>query len=74
MINDDSLARTAHALGMTDVEFSAREAIFALPPVSDIPPPPPIPKGVRPLPQIESTPEELSDWVIQDLLDGAFDD
>tara|TARA_X000001036_G_scaffold107901_1_gene101047 strand:- start:2037 stop:2240 length:204 start_codon:yes stop_codon:yes gene_type:complete len=30
MINDnDSLARTAHAFGMTDLEFEEREAVLA---------------------------------------------
>lgn len=28
-IDNDSLARTAHALGMTDLEFEEREAVLA---------------------------------------------
>jgi len=74
MINEnDSLARTAHAFGMTDVEFTARHG-FA--PVDDLPlPPPPAGFTVSPSGAIrEASPEELSDWVAEDILNGEFDD
>ena len=72
MINDnDSLARTAHAFGMTDVEFTAREGFR---PAEDLPLPP-AGFAVEPSGVIrEATPEELSDWVAEDILDGEFED
>ena len=72
MINEnDSLSRTAHAYGITDVEFTARHGFV---PADDLPLPPAgfvvVPSGsLR-----EATPEELSDWVAEDILDGEFDD
>ena len=68
---NDSLARTAHVFGITDVEFEAREGF---PPAPDLPLPP---AGfvVRPSGSLrEASPEELSDWVAEDILDGEFDD
>ena len=59
---NDSLARTAHAYGITDVEFTALEG---LPPAQDIPMPPPLPEGVRPLPKVENSPSELDDLVLE---------
>lgn len=69
--NNDSLARTAHAFGMTDVEFLAREGFR---PAEDLPLPP---AGfvVEPSGSLrEATPEELSDWVAEDILSGEFDE
>ena len=60
--NYDSLDRTAHAYGITDVEFTAREGFR---PAQDIPMPPPLPKGVRPLPKVENSPSELDDLVLE---------
>ena len=60
---NDSLARTAHAFGMTDVEFTAREGFR---PAEDLPLPP-AGFAVEPSGVIrEATPEELSDWVAED--------
>ena len=62
MIDDnDSLARTAHAFGMTDVEFTAREGFR---PAEDLPIPPLRPSGVQPLPQVENSPSELDELIL----------
>ena len=60
--NYDSLDRTAHAYGITDVEFTAREGFR---PAQDIPMPPPLPEGVRPLLKVENSPSELDDLVLE---------
>ena len=72
MINEnDSLARTAHAYGITDVEFTARHGIVP----ADALPLPPAGFVVEPSGSLRAaTPEELSDWVAEDILDGEFDD
>ena len=63
MINEnDSLDRTAHAYGITDVEFEAREGFR---PAEDLPMPPPLPEGVRPLPRVENSPPELDELVFE---------
>ena len=63
MINEnDSLDRTAHAYGITDVEFEAREGFR---PAEDLPIPPPLPEGVRPLPRAENSPPELDELVLE---------
>ena len=63
MINEnDSLDRTAHAYGITDVEFEAREGFC---PAEDLPMPPPLPEGVRPLPRVENSPSELDELVLE---------
>ena len=72
---NDSLDQTAHAHGITDLEFEEQEAVLAQigwfdqKVWDDLPTPPPFPKGVRPLPRHESTPQELSEWVADDLED-----
>ena len=58
---NDSLARTAHAYGITDVEFTAREGFR---PAEDLPMPPPLPEGVRPLPRVENSPSELDELIL----------
>tara|TARA_B100000085_G_scaffold47670_1_gene40968 strand:- start:380 stop:634 length:255 start_codon:yes stop_codon:yes gene_type:complete len=58
---NDSLSRLAHAFGMTDVEFTAREGFR---PAEDLPIPPPLPEGVRPLPRVENSPSELDELVL----------
>tara|TARA_B100000405_G_scaffold165853_1_gene115914 strand:- start:1361 stop:1615 length:255 start_codon:yes stop_codon:yes gene_type:complete len=75
---NDSLARTAHVFGMTDLEFeqraqleselAAQQVIRArmeldFPPAEDLPMPPPLPEGVRPLPRVENSPSELDELV-----------
>ncbi len=60
--NYDSLDRTAHAYGITDVEFEAREGFR---PAEDLPMPPPLPEGVRPLPRVENSPPELDELVFE---------
>ena len=77
MINDnDSLARTAHAFGMTDLEFEERSRLAreVFRPAEDLPLPP---AGfvVKPSGSLrEATPEELSEWVAEDILSGEFDE
>ena len=58
---NDSLARLAHASGITDVEFTAREEFR---PAEDLPIPPPRPEGVQPLPQVENSPSELDELIL----------
>lgn len=75
---NDSLARTAHVFGMTDLEFEQRSQLESelaaqqvirarmeldCPPAEDLPMPPPLPEGVRPLPRVENSPSELDELV-----------
>ena len=66
-IDNDSLARTAHAFGMTDLEFEERSRLAreVFRPAEDLPMPPPLPEGVRPLPKVENSPSELDDLVLE---------
>jgi len=63
---NDSLARTAHAFGMTDLEFEERSRLAreVFRPAEDLPMPPPLPEGVRPLPRVENSPSELDELVL----------
>ncbi len=73
-MNNDNETRfrpTPPAFGLTNAEFANPWR-----PAEDLPlPPPPAGFTVSPSGAIrEASPEELSDWVAEDILDGEFDD
>ena len=50
----------------TDLEFEERSRLAreVFRPAEDLPMPPPLPEGVRPLPRVENSPSELDELIL----------